>query len=105
MKSERARSVVRQAGRAPNGAGDHMEHVENRPAVIPDERVAGGAGTQRKERSERIRIEQHSATGLLWFIGWLFTIGFLHLSFWKGLLALVIWPYYIGTTVSALIAR
>lgn len=35
--------------------------------------------------------------GGLWFIGWLFTIGFLHLSFWKGVLALVIWPYYIGT--------
>lgn len=82
-----------------------MEHVENRPALMPEERVGGGAGAQRKERSERIRIEQHGATGLLWCVGWLFSIGFLHLSFWKGLLALVIWPYYIGTTVSALIAR
>jgi hypothetical protein len=33
----------------------------------------------------------------LWFIGWLFTIGFAHLSFWKGVLALLIWPYYLGS--------
>ena len=34
--------------------------------------------------------------GSIWFIGWLYTIGFLHLAFWKGLLALVVWPYYLG---------
>jgi hypothetical protein len=37
-----------------------------------------------------------STAGPLWFIGWLFTIGFLHLTFWKGFLALVVWPYYLG---------
>lgn len=45
---------------------------------------------------EKIRIEQHSATGLLWVIGWLFTVGFLHLTFWKGAAALVLWPYFMG---------
>ena len=34
--------------------------------------------------------------GMLWFGGWLFTIGFAQLGFWKGLLALVIWPYFLG---------
>jgi hypothetical protein len=34
--------------------------------------------------------------GLLWFAGWLFTLGFLHLPLGKGLLALVIWPYDLG---------
>lgn len=34
--------------------------------------------------------------GSLWFIGWLFTIGFLQLAFWKGALALIVWPYYLG---------
>jgi hypothetical protein len=29
---------------------------------------------------ERIRIEQHGAMGGLWFGGWLFTIGYLHLA-------------------------
>ena len=49
-----------------------------------------------KPRMEKIKIEQHSAVGLLWFGGWLFTIGFLHLKFWSGLLALVVWPYDLG---------
>ncbi len=35
--------------------------------------------------------------GPIWFIGWLFTIGYLHMPFfWKGVLALIIWPYYLG---------
>jgi hypothetical protein len=37
-----------------------------------------------------------AALGPLWFIGWLFTIGYLKLAFWKGVLALVVWPYYLG---------
>jgi len=49
---------------------------------------------------EKIRIEQHSFTGGVWVAGWLFTIGFLHLTFWKGVLAIVLWPYYIGVVVS-----
>ena len=51
---------------------------------------------------ERIRIEQHSWTGTLWAFGWLFTIGYLHLTFWKGVLALLLWPYDLGLTFSAL---
>lgn len=50
---------------------------------------------------EKIKIEQHSATGTFWIGGWLFTIGFLHLTFWKGVLAIVLWPYYIGTALSS----
>ena len=45
---------------------------------------------------ERIRVEQHGSVGLLWFGGWLFTLGYVHLTFWKGVLALVVWPYYLG---------
>jgi len=40
---------------------------------------------------EKIEIEQHSATGV-WVGGWLFTIGFLHLNFRRGLLAIMLWP-------------
>jgi hypothetical protein len=50
---------------------------------------------------EKIRIEQHSFVGTLWFAAWLFTLGFLHLHFWKGVLAIVAWPYYLGVTFSA----
>lgn len=55
--------------------------------------------------TQRIRIEQHSAIGMLWFGAWLFTIGFLHLSFWKGVLALFVWPYYIGVALAPLLTR
>jgi hypothetical protein len=50
---------------------------------------------------ERIRIEQHTWTGTLWFFGWLFTIGYLHLTFWKAVFAILLWPYYIGVAFSA----
>jgi hypothetical protein len=45
---------------------------------------------------EKIRINQNSFTGTLWAAAWLFTIGFLHLTFWKGVLAILLWPYYLG---------
>jgi hypothetical protein len=50
--------------------------------------------------AEKIRIEQHSVGGLIWGSGWLFTIGFLKLTFWKGMFALFIWPYYLGVLIS-----
>jgi hypothetical protein len=50
---------------------------------------------------ERIRIEQQTWTGTVWVFGWLFTIGYLHLTFWKGVLAMLLWPYYIGLALSA----
>jgi hypothetical protein len=46
------------------------------------------------------KVEIAGIMGPIWFIGWLFTIGFLKLSFFKGLLALFIWPYYIGEFLS-----
>ena len=51
---------------------------------------------------ERIRVEQHTGTGTLWMFGWLFTIGLLHLTFWKGVLGILLWPYYLGVAFSAL---
>lgn len=63
-------------------------------AGIHDER------TKKPTRTEKISIEQHSISGVFWVVGWLFTVGFLHLPFWKGLLALLVWPYYLGTTLA-----
>jgi hypothetical protein len=37
--------------------------------------------------------------GPLWFAGWLFTLGLLHLPFGRAIVALVIWPYYIGASL------
>lgn len=52
---------------------------------------------------EKIKIEQHSIVGCLWFGAWLFTIGFLHLTFWKGFLAILLWPYFLGAHFSSLL--
>lgn len=49
------------------------------------------------------KVNVHSSLGMIWFIGWLFTLGFLKLGFFKGLLALLLWPYYIGDTVAGLV--
>ncbi len=51
---------------------------------------------------DRIKIEQHSGFGLLWFAGWLFTIGYSELLFGKGVLAIILWPYFLGTDLTAL---
>lgn len=52
---------------------------------------------------KKIKVENHSFTGFSWFALWLFTIGFLHLDFWHGVLALILWPYYLGIYVSNLV--
>jgi len=37
------------------------------------------------------------ATGcFIWFIGWLFTISFAQLVWWKIILGLVVWPLFLG---------
>jgi hypothetical protein len=59
--------------------------------------MAGEQGQKMK-----IRIEQHTFTGTVWSAAWLFTIGFLHFTFWKGVLAIVLWPYYLGVHFRAL---
>jgi hypothetical protein len=63
---------------------------------------ADTAVLQQTTRADAERRPRHitvdtPAAGMLWFGGWLFTIGFAHLGFWKGFLALVIWPYFLGT--------
>ena len=42
------------------------------------------------------QVKVDSGTGMLWFMGWLFTIAFAKLGFGKGGLGLIIWPYYLG---------
>ena len=33
--------------------------------------------------------------GTIWFIGWLFTIGFASLSWWQIILGIVVWPLFL----------
>ena len=37
--------------------------------------------------------------GLFWFAGWLFTIAFAELVWWKTILGIVVWPYFLGVAV------
>lgn len=38
--------------------------------------------------------------GAIWFGGWLFTIGFLKLAWWQIIVGVVIWPYFLGASIS-----
>ena len=40
-----------------------------------------------------------SLAGTIWFVGWLFTIGFAQLVWWKAILAIVLWPYFLGAAL------
>ncbi len=51
-------------------------------------------------KDRRTHTETASIVGPIWYIGWLFTIGFVKLSFWKAVLALIIWPYYLGSAIN-----
>ncbi len=51
---------------------------------------------------EKIRIVHSGCAGLAWIAGWLFTVGYLKLAFWPGMLAILIWPYDIGAMLSTL---
>lgn len=49
---------------------------------------------------KKIRIEHHSLWGGAWFAAWLFTLGYLDLGFVKGVLAIVLWPYFLGASLA-----
>ena len=44
----------------------------------------------------KVKVVNSGLAGGLWFGGWLFTLGFLKLTFFQGVLGLLIWPYYLG---------
>jgi hypothetical protein len=49
---------------------------------------------------KKIKVHGPSA-GTFWCMGWLFTIGFVKLGFWKAVLGLLIWPWYLGDALHA----
>jgi hypothetical protein len=40
--------------------------------------------------------------GAFWFAGWLFTGAFANLVWWKWILGIVVWPFYLGDIIRAL---
>lgn len=49
--------------------------------------------------AEKSVIRVDTGSGVFWMIGWLFTIGFAKLGFWKALLGFLIWPYYLAVSL------
>lgn len=49
-----------------------------------------------KDHGSKLVVASRGA-GTLWLIGWLFTIGFAHLSGWSVVWGLFAWPYFLGT--------
>lgn len=45
-------------------------------------------------RSENTSVNYNSSG--VWLSGWLFTIGYVKVGFWKGVLALITWPWMLG---------
>ena len=44
-------------------------------------------------------VDTGALVGPFWLAGWLFTLGFAKLAFLKAVLALVLWPYFLGTAL------
>ncbi len=69
----------------------------------PDIESANDGTAQRSSWADRRRDRASSRPaglgGSIWFIGWLFTIGYAELSYLKAFFALFIWPYYLGETL------
>jgi hypothetical protein len=40
-----------------------------------------------------------SFAGAFWFAGWLFTGAYVNLVWWKWILGIVVWPFYLGDAV------
>lgn len=78
--------------------------IETTTAAATEHATDAALAATAEAETPKIRIEQHSIAGMVWFVGWLFTIGFLHLPFWKALLSVVLWPYYLGDALRALMA-
>lgn len=49
--------------------------------------------------NKTVFLDRSSQFGIVWVIGWMFTIAFAKLIWWQALLALVIWPWYLGVAV------
>ncbi len=63
--------------------------------------TAGDVEQQKKTepRASATAASPPHLAGMLWFGGWLFTIGFAKLVWWKAILALIVWPYLLALAI------
>jgi len=55
--------------------------------------------TETETKPRPIRVHSGGSAGVFWTAGWMFTIAFARLIWWKALLALVIWPWYLALKI------
>jgi len=54
----------------------------------------------KKKKQECRKPDAGMVFGPVWIVGWLFSIGYCGMPFfWQGVLALLIWPYYLGAAL------
>ncbi len=51
------------------------------------------------EGKRKMKIDRGGFFGAFWFAGWLFTAAFANLVWWKWILGIVVWPFYLGDTL------
>ena len=52
-----------------------------------------------RHNTQNIKVKAVSDSAPVWFIGWLFTIGFANLSVMQAIFAILLWPYYLGSVM------
>ncbi len=52
-----------------------------------------------QESKPRNNATSAGLAGVVWFAGWLFTIAYANLVWWKIILGIVVWPYYLGLAI------
>ncbi len=87
------------------GPAGCMDALKNSLVIFWRKNCIIGNNIFKIKNMEKVKVEQHCSMGMFWIAAWLFTIGFLHLTFWKGVLAVIVWPYYFGVYVSALLQQ
>jgi hypothetical protein len=69
-----------------------------------DSRVKAGSGIINNVKRGGVNMANGKGAagagmGVLWFIGWLFTIGYVNLVWWKIILGIVVWPWLLGNHI------
>ncbi len=53
-----------------------------------------------ESKNVKVKVERAGGMGLVWFMGWLFTIGYLHLGLLRAIYAILVWPFYLGRALA-----
>jgi hypothetical protein len=58
-----------------------------------------------EEEKKTIKVQNNlpDPGAIFWIMGWLFSLGLLKYSFWHAVLAIILWPYYVGDFVSSIV--